>query len=103
MKIKFDKEHIPQIVVESGGYEGVRRIAGKVAEDFDRVAGFKPEVVTEREMSSAQIILCATLGRSPMLDPRVSEKPMEGRSGRSTGSKCCHLQRQRLPASGRSF
>lgn len=68
MKIKFDKEHIPQIVVESGGYEGVRRIAGKVAEDFDRVAGFKPEVVTEREMSSAQIILCATLGRSPMLD-----------------------------------
>ena len=68
MKINFDKEHIPQIVVESGGYEGVRRIAGKVAGDIRKVAGFRPEVVTEREISSAQIILCATLGKSPMLD-----------------------------------
>ena len=68
MKINFDKEHIPQIVVESGGYEGVRRIAGKVAEDVCKVAGFRPEVVTEREISSTQIILCATLGKSPMLD-----------------------------------
>ncbi len=51
MKMEFDKERRPLIVVERGGYEGVRRIAGKVAADFERVAGFRPEVVTERELA----------------------------------------------------
>ena len=112
---------MPVIVVESCAYEGVRRIAGKVAEDFYRVAGFQPEVMTEAELGKRkavrrpaspaaetpapeesdpetaasersapkasafegtdseasensaricgpQIILCATLGKSPMLD-----------------------------------
>ncbi len=124
MRMEWDKEHVPLIVVESDGYEGVRRIAWKVAEDIRRVAGFRPEVVTERELpawaasrrqaaettrageaasaaaaeisrageaasaaatemspaapaaeeepegsgAASSVILCATLGRSPMLD-----------------------------------
>ena len=70
MKMEFNKDQAPLIVVESTGYEGVRRIAGKVAEDIGKVAGFCPEVVTERELQTrhaTQIILCATLDKSPML------------------------------------
>ncbi len=40
-------EKLPPIVVESSGYEGVRRIAGKVAEDFRLVLGETPEVAAE--------------------------------------------------------
>lgn len=71
MRMEFTRGDIPPIVVEGCGYEGVRRIAGKVAEDIGRVAGEKPEILAERELSSAEggwIILCATLGKSPLLD-----------------------------------
>lgn len=71
MEIEFTKGNMPTVVVESCGYEGVRRIAGKVAEDIRRVTGDRPEVVTEKEIPSGdgiRIILCATLGKSHMLD-----------------------------------
>ena len=71
MKLEFTKGNIPPIVVESCGYEGVRRIAGKVAEDIEKVSGVKPAVVSEQEITAKEggwIILCATLGKSPALD-----------------------------------
>ena len=106
MKMEFTKDQIPLILVESSAYEGVRRIAGKVAEDIRKVSGFYPQVVTERELAAVcaadavsdaarstadvsdaaygaascgeagakpatcvrPVILCATLGKSPILD-----------------------------------
>lgn len=71
MKLEFTKGNIPPIVVESCGHEGVRRIAGKVAEDIEKVSGVKPAVVSEQEITAKEggwIILCATLGKSPALD-----------------------------------
>ncbi len=95
MKMEFTKDQIPLILVESSAYEGVRRIAGKVAEDIRKVSGFYPQVVTEREFAAVcaadvsaaacdaapggelgakpatcrrPVILCATLGKSPILD-----------------------------------
>lgn len=59
---------MPAVLVESCGYEGVRRIAGKVAEDIGKVTGVRPEVVTETTCGGGWVILCATLGKSPMLD-----------------------------------
>lgn len=71
MRMECVKDNMPYIVVESCGYEGVRRIAGKVAEDIGKVTGVCPKVVTEQELPSGEggwIILCATLGKSPLLD-----------------------------------
>ena len=62
---------MPYLLVESGGYEGVRRIAEKVAEDIEKVTGLRPEVVSEKEAASRRggwVILCATLGKSPLLE-----------------------------------
>ena len=44
MGMKWSKDDMPLLVVEEGGYEGVRRIAGKVAEDIGKVLGAAPEV-----------------------------------------------------------
>ncbi|MCM1191962.1 MAG: glycosyl hydrolase 115 family protein [Butyrivibrio sp.] len=85
MEMELTRESMPVLVVESCGYEGVRRVAGKVAEDFGKVLGAAPSVVTEGELPSGEeqlpsgkeklpsgegswIILCATLGKSPMLE-----------------------------------
>lgn len=62
------------VLVETGGLEGVRRIAETVAEDICLVTGVKPEVVDERWMNRADragngsIILCVTEGYSPLLE-----------------------------------
>ena len=61
---------MPYIVVESSGYEGVRRIADKVAEDILQVLGERPEVIDEKGLAERRcksVILCATLGKSPLL------------------------------------
>ena len=74
MEMELSRENMPFILVESCGYEGVRRIAAKVAEDVEKVTGAMPKVVTERELpvgERTQVILCATLGRSPVLEEFV--------------------------------
>ena len=67
MGMKWSKDDMPLLVVEEGGYEGVRRIAGKVAEDIGKVLGAAPEVTDLKGLSEKRatcIILCATLGKS---------------------------------------
>lgn len=71
MKMEWSKAQTPVMVVEHGGYEGVRRIARKVAEDVGKVMGAVPKVVSPEELSeekASQIILCATLGKSPLVE-----------------------------------
>lgn len=48
--------------VEPEGFEGVRRIAGKAALDFEAVTGIRPPI--ESRLRPGQPILCATQGRS---------------------------------------
>lgn len=66
----WKKDNMPPIVVESSGFEGVRRIAGKVAEDIRSVVGELPEVVTQETLSddAESVILCATAGHSLLLE-----------------------------------
>ena len=68
MELILNRDSMPPLIVESCGYEGVRRIAGKVAEDIRKVTGTMPGVVTEIPRDASQIILCATLGKSRILD-----------------------------------
>lgn len=71
------------ILVEKSGYEGVRRIAGAVAEDICLVTDVRPEIVDEEWLAvkaghvgsaadgsagASRLILCATLGSSPLID-----------------------------------
>ena len=70
-KMEWSKASMPLMVVEESAYEGVRRIAGKVAEDIGKVLGTAPEAVSERELpggSAACVVLCATLGKSALLE-----------------------------------
>ena len=69
--MEWKKGVMPSIVVEQSGYEGVRRIAGKVVEDIRKVVGERPEVITGKELADRHlksVILCATLGMSPLLE-----------------------------------
>ncbi|MCI9336555.1 MAG: hypothetical protein HFH93_03265 [Lachnospiraceae bacterium] len=69
--MKIGKGRIPPILVEQSGGEGIRRIAGKVAGDMEKVFGHRPPVVTEESLAAvhaSQLILCATLGKSPVLE-----------------------------------
>ncbi len=71
MKMEWSKNDLPLMIVESGAYEGVRKIAGKVAEDIGKVIGAVPEVTGLEAVSgrsASRIILCATLGKSPLLE-----------------------------------
>ena len=75
--MEWKKGSMPAIVVENSGYPGVKKIAGKVAEDIHRVIGEQPEVITEKELNDGhyeKIILFTTLDKSSLLDELIREK-----------------------------
>lgn len=58
-----------QFYVEDEAYEGVKRIAARVAGDVELVADVRPEIETQREQCKSDIIVIfATLGKSPFLE-----------------------------------
>lgn len=58
------------LLVEPEGFEGVRRVAGKVALDMEKVTGVKPKIVDSLEglVKDTQVIFCATIGKSAFLE-----------------------------------
>ena len=59
------------ILVEDCAYEGVKRVAAKVALDIEKVTGTRPGVVNSLEgmdKKATQVIFCATLGQSNLLE-----------------------------------
>jgi hypothetical protein len=58
--------------VEAEAFEGVRRIAQKVALDFNKVCGMLPEIKKELPNGENAIIF-ATLGKSPLTDRLIRE------------------------------
>ncbi len=57
-------------LVEETAFEGVKRIAAKVAADVEKVTGILPEIVDTLDGlkgTDTQVVFCATLGKSALL------------------------------------
>jgi hypothetical protein len=71
--IEYGKKNACPFTVEPEAFEGVKRIAQKVAKDFEKVCGVLPPVITEIPVKGKTAILFATLGHSPLLDTLIGE------------------------------
>lgn len=59
-------------LVEDSAYEGVKRIAAKVAKDVEKVSSVLPEIVASvDDIQDTQVVFCATLGQSVLVDELV--------------------------------
>lgn len=60
------------IVVSSGDHPGVRRVAGDLAADVERVTGVRPAVSFDVVPADGPVVLVGTLGHSPLVDSLVA-------------------------------
>lgn len=68
MEIYREGKAVP-FMIEPEAYEGVRRIGARVALDIELVTDCRPELVEHAaEIAGKQVIVAATLGKSPLLD-----------------------------------
>ena len=70
--IESGKHNPLSFVVETEAFEGVKRIARKVAADFEKVCGALPEIIPETPKRAGAVVF-ATLGKSPFADSLISE------------------------------
>ncbi|MDR0322732.1 MAG: glycosyl hydrolase 115 family protein [Treponema sp.] len=71
--IEYGRGKACPFTVEASAFEGVRKIAGKVANDFEKVCGVLPQVIEEIPKGGETAVLFATLGQSPLIDKLISE------------------------------
>ena len=64
--------HGTTIFVDAKDWPGVTRAAGDLAQDFDRVAGVKPALLSDaKAIHEPEMVLVGTLGHSPVIDELV--------------------------------
>ena len=60
-------------LVEESAYEGVKRVAAKVAKDVEKVSGCLPEIVAAvAALKDTRAVFCGTLGQSALADELAS-------------------------------
>ncbi|MCL2758628.1 MAG: glycosyl hydrolase 115 family protein [Treponema sp.] len=61
--------------VEPEAFEGVKRIAGKAAKDFEKVSGALPDILDSipKDLNCDTCFVFATLGKSPLAEKFISE------------------------------
>ena len=67
-------------LVENTAYEGVKRIASKVAADVEKVSGSLPETASCVDAAvklADRVVFCATLDKSPLLDKMAGEGKLD--------------------------
>jgi len=74
--IEYSAQNAFPFTVESEAFEGVKRIAKKVAADFEKVCGVLPRI-TELPVNGGAAIIFATLGKSQLTDKLISEKKFD--------------------------
>ncbi|WP_181777319.1 glycosyl hydrolase 115 family protein [Amycolatopsis pittospori] len=65
------------LVVGSGDFPGVRRVAADLRADIERVTGVRPDLVYDRPPDSGPVVLIGTLGRSPLVDDLVADRKLD--------------------------
>ncbi|MCL2694612.1 MAG: glycosyl hydrolase 115 family protein, partial [Oscillospiraceae bacterium] len=65
--------NVKYFTVETEAHEGVKRIAEKVAKDFEAVCGTCPKISKKLPSAEGNVIF-ATLGQSPLVDKLIREK-----------------------------
>lgn len=63
----FQEGSVTPFLVEEEAWEGVKRIAEKVADDVETVCGNRPEIYQEGTGQARRLVWMATVGRSPLL------------------------------------
>jgi len=58
--------------VETKAYEGVKRIAQKIAKDFEKITGALPEI-SEKLIKGENTVVFATLGKSPIVEKLIQD------------------------------
>jgi hypothetical protein len=69
--IEYSAKNPCPFMVEREAFEGVKRIAKKVAADFEKVCGSLPEI-TDKLENNGNAVIFATLGKSPLADALAS-------------------------------
>ena len=65
------------ILVEAAAFEGVRLIADEHSNDVSLVCGKKPKILsTPDELSTENVVIFATLGKSPVLDRLIASSKL---------------------------
>ncbi len=65
------------IYVDAADWPGVRRAAGDLASDIDRVTGTKPALVQAQGQLGSTAIITGTIGRSPLIDRLIAGKKLD--------------------------
>lgn len=60
------------IVVSSSDHPGVRRVAGDLAADIERVTGLRPDLVHDTVPAGSTPVIVGTIGDSPLIDAIVA-------------------------------
>jgi len=76
--LKFYKSTPISIAVEATAYEGVKRIANKVAKDFEKIIGTLPTI--GENISSEINIIFATLDHSSFVDTLITDGKFDAKS-----------------------
>ncbi|WP_051197980.1 glycosyl hydrolase 115 family protein [Butyrivibrio sp. MB2005] len=70
----FENGKIADFLIEKEAFEGIKIIGKTVAEDIEIVTGKRPEIHDElSEITSENLIIAATIGKSPVLDRLISD------------------------------
>ncbi len=65
------------IVVSSGDYDGVKRVAGDLRADVASVTGAQPALATDHAPAHGDVVLVGTIGKSPLIDGLIAAHKLE--------------------------
>ena len=85
---KIDGKNV--FVCDEAEFSGVKKIAGKVCLDVERVTGKKP-VVSASEAGAAGAVLFATLGQAPLAEKLASENGLSAELSKINGKREAYI------------
>jgi hypothetical protein len=73
----FNSKGMASLLINSDEYTGVKRAFNDLSEDLHKVSGKKPELIFDQAVSSKNVIIAGTIGKSKLIDKLVSQKKID--------------------------